>query len=92
MPKSHLFQKNLHKRTKSDVRESTLKKHENSMRNRWEEVMFQEAKMTLKYCSVVQKQGFDSLRKYENNGHDRDAKSHPKSSKIAALGDLGMIF
>ena len=48
--------------------------------------------MTLKYYSVVQKQGFDSLRKYEKNGHDGDAKSHAKSSKIDALGDLGQIF
>ena len=48
--------------------------------------------MMLKYYSVVQKQGFDSLRKYEKNGHDRNAKSHAKSFKIYALGDLGQIF
>jgi hypothetical protein len=40
---SRPFSKNQHKRRKSEVRESTLKKHENSMKNQWEEVMLQEA-------------------------------------------------
>jgi hypothetical protein len=48
--------------------------------------------MTLKYHTVVQKQGFGSLRKYEKNNRNRDATSHSKSSKIDAFGDFGRIY
>ena len=48
--------------------------------------------MRVKYYSVVQKQGFGTLRKYKKNGRKRDAKSHFKSRKIDVWGVLGQIF
>jgi hypothetical protein len=53
--------------------------------------------MTLKYYTVVQKQGFDTLRKYKKIDRKRDAKRHckrrasPPHPKVLAIS-VASIF
>ena len=48
--------------------------------------------MKLKHYTVVKKQSFGTLRKYEKIDRKRDAQSHPKWFKMQAFGDLGLDF